>query len=364
MKKSLLAVALLGAVAGAAHAQINVKVFGSIDGGVRHLSNVNAAGGGKTSIGSIGGLGADRLGFSGSEDLGNGLKATFHLESGFNIGTGALDNPANKLFNRTAKVGLAGAWGSLDVGHQFSVAFNTLGMYEPFKFTHFSYTGIIPGGRGAAGTSAGITATTPFGNFGGARFDNDIQYNGTFNNFTVRAEYSLGEIAGSNRDNRAAALGLAYAQGPFGLGAAYTAKKTNVNFAPAAPSYQDNTELTAGGVYRAGPFRFTVGVLNQKQETGTAVAATRSDTSWAGVTYYFTPTLHLTGAHYSTDYALRGADGRKKLSMLSLVKNVSKRTEMYLEFDRTRFSGVAIGNVSPAKQDLQTGFSIGMFHQF
>lgn len=363
MNKSLLAVAVLSAFAGAAQAQTNIKMFGSIDGGVRHLSNVNSAGDSKTSIGSIGGLGADRIGFSGTEDLGNGLKANFHLETGFNIGTGALDNPAGKLFNRTAKVGLSGAWGAVDLGHQYSVAFNTLALYEPFKLTHFSFTGIIPGVKAAAGTSSGMTASNRFGTFGGARFDNDIQYNGRFNGFTVSAEHALGELAGSARNGAASAVGLSYAGGPFALGAAYTAKKANISVAPAA-SWQDSTQLTAGGAYRLGAFRFTVGVMNDKQETGTAVPATKADNTWAGVTYFIMPGLALTGGHYLTDYKLGGADGKKKLTMAALVKELSKRTKLYVEVDHSTFGGVAIGAISPAGQDSQNGFSVGMFHQF
>lgn len=364
MNKSLLAVAVLSAFAGVAQAQSNVKMFGSIDGGVRYLDNVNSAGDSKTSIGSIGGLGADRIGFSGTEDLGNGLKANWHLETGFNIGTGALDNAAGKLFNRTAKVGLSGAWGAVDIGHQYGVNFHTLGLYEPFKLTHFSFTGIIPGVKAAAGTSAGMTATNRFGTFGGARFDNDVQYTGKFNGFTFSAEHALGELAGSANNGAASAIGLSYAGGPFAVGAAYTTKKANISVAAAPASWQDATQLTAGGAYRMGKFRFTVGIMNDKQETGSAVPATKVDNTWAGVNYFISPGLYLTAAHYLTDYKLGNAEGKKRLTMASLVKELSKRTKLYVEADHSTFDGVAVGAISPVGQRSQNGFSIGMFHQF
>ena len=44
MKKSLLALAVLGAFAGAAQAQTGVTVYGSFDGGLRSLSNADGAG--------------------------------------------------------------------------------------------------------------------------------------------------------------------------------------------------------------------------------------------------------------------------------------------------------------------------------
>ncbi len=203
-----------------------------------------------------------------------------------------------------------------------------------------------------------------FGHFGGSRFDNDIQYSGTFNGFTVRAEHALGEVAGSSSDNAATALGLSYANGPFAVGAAYTAKKANVAIAPAPASYQDNSQFTAGGAYRTSAFRFTAGLLSDKQKTGTAVATTKSDTMWGGVTYFISPDLWLTGAHYFTKYKLGGDDGKKNMTMVALQKPLSKRTSLYLEVDHSTFSGVAIGTISPEGQSKQTGISVGMFHQF
>jgi len=51
MKKSLLALAVLGAFAGAAQAQSAVTIYGSIDGGVRYMKNVDGAGNSLTSEG-------------------------------------------------------------------------------------------------------------------------------------------------------------------------------------------------------------------------------------------------------------------------------------------------------------------------
>mgnify|MGYP005805723351 CR=1 FL=1 len=97
MKKSLLALAVLGAFAGAAQAQSAVTIYGSFDGGVRNLTNVNAAGDNRLTMGSNGTYNSNRIGFKGVEDLGGGLNAHFVLETGFNTGTGALDNAANRL---------------------------------------------------------------------------------------------------------------------------------------------------------------------------------------------------------------------------------------------------------------------------
>lgn len=118
MKKSLLALALLGTFTGMTYAQSNVTLYGVVDTGliketgtdVRMGSNVES-----------------RLGFRGVEDLGSGLKASFELEHRFNLndGTGSdaynFDDLAHS--NKTpdwrgaANVGLkSDLWGAVRLG--------------------------------------------------------------------------------------------------------------------------------------------------------------------------------------------------------------------------------------------------------
>src|SRR5690606_40946819 len=77
-----------------------------------------------------GGRNGNRWGLRGSEDLGNGLKAVFQLESGFNISSGR-PSDSTRLFNRTAMVGLAGTWGQLSFGRQYTPGFNFQAPYFP-----------------------------------------------------------------------------------------------------------------------------------------------------------------------------------------------------------------------------------------
>ena len=96
MKKSLLALATLGAFAGAAQAQSSVSVYGVMDASYTGIeSNVTTTAGAKTTVSNRntvngdGGLSTSRLGFRGVEDLGGGLSAQFVLEYDLiNIGTG------------------------------------------------------------------------------------------------------------------------------------------------------------------------------------------------------------------------------------------------------------------------------------
>src|SRR5690606_37232934 len=66
-------------------------------------------------------LSGSRIGFKGSEDLGNGLKAVFQLEQGFDIGTGAAaPSVGDSTFSRQAWLGLSGAWGTVGLGRQYA----------------------------------------------------------------------------------------------------------------------------------------------------------------------------------------------------------------------------------------------------
>jgi predicted porin len=99
MKKSLLALAVLGAFAGAASAQSSVTIYGTVDLAVAKSNGGNAnnptQGGINTQSNSyqvIQGH-ANRLGFRGNEDLGGGLSAQFQIEHRLTPDDGAAANP-------------------------------------------------------------------------------------------------------------------------------------------------------------------------------------------------------------------------------------------------------------------------------
>ncbi len=80
MKKSLIALSVLAAVAGTAQAQSSVTIYGIVDMALQHQNTGDPAG---STLGLDSGIqSGSRLGFKGSEDLGGGLKANFQLEMG------------------------------------------------------------------------------------------------------------------------------------------------------------------------------------------------------------------------------------------------------------------------------------------
>ncbi|MET0517697.1 MAG: porin [Burkholderiaceae bacterium] len=107
MKKSLVALAVLGTLAGTASAQSSVTAFGVVDLAMRYTK----ANGQSLSKLDADGLSSSRLGFRGIEDLGGGLKAGFWLEGALNADVGtAGDAPtttANRFWGRRATVSLS-----------------------------------------------------------------------------------------------------------------------------------------------------------------------------------------------------------------------------------------------------------------
>ena len=335
MKKSLLVLAVLGSISGAACAQSAIRIYGTVDGGLRNLSNVDAAGNSKLSVNSNGTYQSNRLGFDGTEDLGNGMNAHFNLESRFQLGTGT---QVGVLFNGASYVGLGGAWGAIDVGRQFTIAFKTIVAYDPFRF---KYTGIAPT----------ISATL------GVDDDNAVQYTGTFGGLTTRAIWAAGEQAAPTTSNGAKqGAAFSYVFGPGNVGGAYTQKKTAAGL--------ETKHYTVGGGYLFGALRAVAGYASQKDQAPVG-ADTVNKYSWVGLQYKATPEVEIIAAYYDVKKTQAPgigilADGKKDLGMLGATYHFSKRTNLYAEIDRSRLSG----NQILLTQTHQTGVAAGMNHVF
>jgi len=136
MKKSLFALAALGAFAGAAQAQSSVTLYGTFDASVQYISNGGLANGaaaqGSTTSATTanlnpsaanvqaafvdGALFTSSWGMKGTEDLGGGMKSFFNLESDAVLNNGQTHNSG--LFRRAAYVGIGGNYGSVALGRQ------------------------------------------------------------------------------------------------------------------------------------------------------------------------------------------------------------------------------------------------------
>ena len=137
-KKSLAAVAVLGALAGSAMAA-EVTMYGVVDTGLMYQYYDEADGDATTdleqhTLGLESGLNAaSRFGMKGKEDLGNGLTVGFVLENGFKSDSGEFKT-GNKLFDREASVSVYSDFGTLSMGRMGGVG-SSAGTYDlVYKF--------------------------------------------------------------------------------------------------------------------------------------------------------------------------------------------------------------------------------------
>jgi predicted porin len=306
MKKSVLALAAIGACFGQAHAQTNVSVYGRVVAGIDYSTNVSSNG---VTSGSRWGAasnqwGTSMLGFRGSEDLGGGLKAVFDLESGFSSNNGATNNPA--LFNRFAYVGLSGSAGTVKFGNFLSIS-NDVWFLDPLGQQWLGSASLVKGRswNGAA---------------------NSVQYESpNMNGFTANVQYSFGEKAGSTSANSKAGVSLAYVQPAYEVRAIYdVARDATGGY---SDIYNTSEEFTLGGTLTLGPAKLFATYQNLSAPDAAAGAPTKAKHYWLGVNYQATPALQLIGAAFHVA-PNNGADSAN-LYAIGANYSLSKRTLLY-----------------------------------
>ena len=142
MQKKIIALAIAGLASTAAFAQSNVTIYGRADlGAVDRGGNSGAVNGVHRKYEMASGIqGGSRIGFKGSEDLGNGLKAIFEMEYGISLdqntggaGSGGGAATTNTTWvNRHSYVGLTGNFGTVVGGHLDGVRYGVFNQYDPF----------------------------------------------------------------------------------------------------------------------------------------------------------------------------------------------------------------------------------------
>jgi predicted porin len=219
MKKSLIALAALGAFAGAASAQSSVTMFGVVDLNFTTVSNAERT----YSLGTDG-MASSRLGFRGVEDLGGGLKASFWLEMGLQADTGRSgqqwgngNTGGNQLtFNRRSTVSLSNQWGELRLGRDYTATFWNWTVFDPFGTNGVgaSTNLVLP-----AELEAALAGTT-YGTL--VRANNMVQYilpGGVFGpGLYGQVQVAAGEGASGNKYYGGR---IGYAAGPFDIAGAY-----------------------------------------------------------------------------------------------------------------------------------------------
>jgi predicted porin len=370
MKKSLIAIAVLAAFSSAAMAQSSVTVYGTIDSAVRFTTNQDAAGDHQLSMGN-GVFENSRLGFKGSEDLGNGNAAVFDLEAGFGINNGQLGNQG-QLFGNQSWVGLKNATlGEVDAGRQYGLAYQTLGSYAAL-------------GRGVYTEQGNAPELSWATKLYGISFDNSLEYTGNFGPVQVQGQYSVGGVAGATSVGSTDAIALKYGQGPFSVGGVYQQSKDAAS--------KDLKVFGLGGSYAVGPANLFLSYTDAKRDAGFNATSTltngvlantslmantnsvleRSDHVWStGVNFQATPAWNFTVGYMHdgvTHVSDLGNSGKVSTVYGVADYSFSKRTDVYFEVDTSNLKGGEIASADvlsiPGGNSSRTGMAAGLRVRF
>lgn len=328
MKKTLLAVAVAAALPAAAFAQTNVTLYGIADAGVG-WNDTDGPGDSATMVVNSGYQSTSRFGIRGTEDLGSGLKATFNLEAGLDVDTGTSDSDTGAtFFNRRAVVGLAGGFGEVRFGRDYTPAFSAAGTTDIMGY------GLLGNWLTFTAGAGGITT----------RASNGIHYTGTFSGITVRAMYAEGEIL----DNTVGGVKISDSSGgdAYGISAAYAAGPLKLQ-----GYYQEVNNVVGdavkqmgiGGGYTMGAFRVTLTYGMADADSGALVRAGNGVTTpnvdelqgiGLGVGMKLgTGELLAQVIQLDADSATAGIrDPKATIFGLAYVHPLSKRTNLYATF--------------------------------
>lgn len=321
-----LAAAALAMLPGLAAAQSSVQIFGIIDAGV--LAQNKSPGGDSLTRVETSGLRQSVWGFKGTEDLGNGLKAFFNLESHFDTDTGALhpsgDSPGSGtiLFRRQANVGLSGDWGSITIGRQYGPALLAHIGTEPRAMKEqFSnlYAWAYNQYEAIAGPDA-VNSDNDVGIF----MKNSIQYRNTFGPVSLGVLYSFGEQEGAFSDNNSiVALGASYT-GPVVVSGSYEYMKDQKT---------GNKNIEHTGLGFALPYRnftFKANWLRAENSGADGVRTSKVDAWGVGADWKWSDSNSATLAYYDNKDKEHGSNQTRNV-VLSNDYFISKRTTLYAQ---------------------------------
>lgn len=322
MKKSLAALAVLGAMVGAAQAQSTVTVYGRIDASLMHNDPFGGVSQWTLDSGTLSG---SRWGLMGSEELGGGLKLNFNLEQGFAIDTGAT-GVAGQQFSRQAWIGFSGDFGELRVGKPWTAYDDVSGAINAMFDSGFS-------------VENNFFASTGYN----ANPANTIRYSTpSFGGFAAAISYSLDEVRNTNLS--VSSISASYAGGPLTVGAGYQVEElggTDVRFTRLSASY-DLGAAVVKGLY--GNVRLPGSAKTNEYSLGVDVPLGSA--------------LTVSAAYgHSKDNVAGGSEKRRGFTVGALYM-LSKRTDMYVGV--TDWDGKTGGT----KTSGNTRYGVGMRHSF
>jgi len=349
MNKKLIAVALAALPLAA---MADVTLYGQMKAGLERDTQTGTAS--KTKVDDYTSI----IGFKGNEDLGNGLKAIWQVETRiYADGTGSSTQTNNQTWGtRDTFVGLDGGnLGQIRLGYMNNF------LNDQYSVDQWSYN------AGANGL-VGFTAS-------GTRIKNAVRYDSaTFGGFSAGLEYGAGENASTSAAS-SDVLGVALNY-TFGDVAAHYALNREKN--PAANSaeiaankqlfevdYKANNLFLSGAYQVATGYTWTDGLASS--DTSGAVAAqlkTRQAALSVGYTIgAFTPKATYAKGWNQTSYGSTVADSGYRQYVFGVDYALSKRTTAGLSYGNLQYGANAAESGTNGKTTIKT-VSFNVAHSF
>ena len=329
MKKSLLALAVLGAFAGVASAQSSVTLYGTVDLSARYVKNDGQI---KRLSMANSGINSSQLVFAGKEDLGGGLSAGFNLNSGIATDTG---NPGGgaQFWNRRSTVSLMGGFGEVRLGRDYTPTFWNNTIFDAF-------------GTNGVGDSShvGQLLAPTF-----VRAANNIAYflpsniGGLYGQFTVAASEGAQSNPGRYIGGR-----IGFAAGPFDIAGAYGSQRLDLTVGqPAQKTYN------IGGSYDLGVAKL-MGYYVRDTLSYTGFDRKEDRFSLSGVIPVGQGEIHVGGERSKLKNNIAATSNTITQYAVGYVYNLSKRTALYSTYSR-----LSNGSASAAQVDGGGGSTVG-----
>ncbi len=383
MKKSLFALAAVGAFAGAAQAQSSVTVYGILDvgyvGGNAKATTVNASGTQVTPAETVSLLGqsaqtTSRLGFRGTEDLGGGTTAFFTFETGLQPNQSTLSS----FNNRQAFIGLGQkGLGNARIGTQYTPIHEAVAATGANQQNNLVGDVIYPQNTGltnrdgsATNANAGYTVrannmirfeSENISGFKGKAFyvansrnENQTTYSAS-SSATATAAYINGlGYTGGNTNSTGWGLGIDFNIQKFLITANYQSFKTENSW-----TNQDNLAVvgTTVGALPAGSANVGAAAV-RSQAVQTGELTNLNDNQWyAGATYDFG--ILKAYAQYINRKISSGLDGnayeKRTAQQIGVRGNLTKTVELWGSAGMGRFNQFGVGNPTANFTGYQLG---------
>lgn len=361
MNKKLIALAIATLPAAAL---ADVTIYGRIAGGVEHDS-VKTVDGQKLSQNNVDDY-LSWIGFKGQEDLGNGLKALWQVESQVSIDGTNPDNTVGRFASRDSFVGLAGDFGKIRLGKL------TNAQRDMFDLDVWN-------------NSDGANALDIFKRTAG-RPNNAVRYDSPdFAGFSASALWGSGENKNASANGKSSDVvgaGLNYRNAGFFAQYGYDKRKnTGTGFGAGPTSGSDSKAHSLEAGYIGGGLLVTVGLQRAEgydwdnryyfnETTGAGNAAPGVKTREAALTVGYaigaiTPKLSLAKGWDKKDADGTIDDSGYTQWLLGADYALSKRSKLTLAHGQLRFgdnAGYSVNGVDDVKKQNTT--SLSMEHWF